>query len=110
MKTVVQKQHEAKVYLQKTSQHIFVNGKGEYWALVDKGDGKYSAVTAKETRSWEEINKYEKYYADKKAFYKGMFFPEESVYTKRDYVYIAVRRRRVDPAFLELIESTKAGN
>jgi hypothetical protein len=109
MKTVEQKQHEAKVYLQKTSQHIFMNGKGEYWALVDKGDGKYSWITGTETRDWETINKYEKYYTDKKAFYKGVFFPVHLL-LNRENVRMAVRRSRVDPAFLELIEKTRAGN
>jgi hypothetical protein len=110
MRTAEQKQQEAKVYLQKSSKHIFINGNGEYWALVDKGNGNYSTVTSKETRTWEEINKYARYYSDLKRFYKGRFFPEATPQHMRDRVYTAIRRSRVDPAFLELINVTKAGN
>lgn len=103
MKTVEQKEKEAQVYLAKTAQHIFVNGKGEYWALVPDGNGNFKSVTGKETRTWEQLSKYANYYKEKKAYYKDSFFPKENPYHKRDNVYQAVRRSRVDPAFLELI-------
>jgi len=106
MKTQEQKTQDMKNYLDKTSKHIFLNGKGEYWALVKTSEVNYRTVTAKETRSWEQLSAYLKYYQnDPKAFFQNQFFPMYLRTGDRSGVFTAIKKNKVDPDFLKLIEA-----
>lgn len=112
MRTVEQKQQEAKNYLAKTAKHIFKNENGDYFALVKIGDEKYEIASSGTHQTWETIEKYSKYSSDPKEFYKGRFFPKVSQYHGRKWVLTAVRRSQVPAEFLEKIAEiiAKSGN
>ena len=105
MRTKEQKAQDMMIYLEKTSKHIFKNGKGEFFALVKNAEGTYDAhfSTQIEPVKWEAISRYLKYYeSDPVAYVKNYFFPQsnsdDKLLGKR-----SVKRSKVDSAFLEKI-------